>query len=262
MAGPELSAEKKPWQFRHGYKGERGESFAQYERFIYYLSLGAGRRQMQVAAHFDVSNTTIAKAVKAFNWVGRAQAWDDSQPSAEQIPELLAAAAEHGRVFDRFSTPEEEAAAVAVVPVAAQPPERLVSRAVRIERLRDYSEQVGERQMACSLEMAGTIQLMQLQLHRLLTRWSDETSEHGLGEMLAASDRVVETASKLSRSIASMAAGSAQLATVGAERWGAALGIDVVMGQLQDFLKRQQQQQAAAHPAPQGPGPVGQEVPP
>ncbi len=261
MAGPELSAEKKPWQFRHGYKGGRDETFAQYERFIYYLSLGAGRRQMQVAAHFDVSNTTIAKAVKAFNWVGRAQAWDDSQPSAEQIPELLAAAAEHGRVFDRFSTPEEEAAAVAVVPVAAPPPERLVSRAVRIERLRNYSEQVGERHMACSLEMTGSIQLMQMQLHRLLTRWADETEERGFGDVLVSSQLVAETVSKLSRSIASMAAGSAQLATVGAERWGAALGIDVVMGQLQDFLKRQQQQ-AAAHPAPQGPGPVGQEVPP
>ena len=261
MTGSEPQAQKRLWHFRSGYRHNRDESFFHYERFVYFLSLGPTRRQVDVAKYFKVSGPSINTAAKTFNWVKRAQAWDNSQPNADDIPDLLAAAAEHGKAFDRFSIPQEQIAAVAALPVVAQPPGRMASRAARIERLRGLSEQVGERHMTCSLEMAGSIQLLQGQLHRLLTRWSDEAQEQDLAQMLNSSDRVVETVSKLSRSIASMAAGSAQLATVGAERWGAALGIDVVMGQLQDFLKRQQQQ-AAAHPAPQGPGPVGQEVPP
>lgn len=252
--------------FRCGYTAApRHETWQAYERFCFFLALGKTRTFTEVARHYQVALPTVSTVAKRFNWTDRAKAWDRTghKPSAVETLMVEQADRAHGRwgnvAPDGASIPLPSAT-VQVVRAELLPADHSPDRSspMDVEAFRLASERLGRHHMTASLEMVDTARVVQARLHTMLHQWAQATERMELADAVNTSHGLADLAMKLSRTIASLAASSAQLATAGAERWGAAMGIDAIMGQLQQFLMQQEAEKAAAGST----YPVGQEVSP
>lgn len=261
------SAQDLPFHFRCGYKADgRPETWQNYERFCFFLTLDAGRTLTAVARHFQMSKAAISKLAARFNWLPRAKAWDRLGLNAPRVQDLLISQADvarrrWGEVPPSNATANQPQATVQVIRAELVPAGESGERRspLDVEAFRQASARLGQHHMSASLEMVDSARLMQARLHTMLRQWVKATEDMELDAAVNASQGLAELAMKLSRTIASLATSSAQLATAGSDRWGAALGIDTIMGQLQQFLMQQEAEKAAAAGSTL---PVGQEVSP
>ncbi len=262
------SARGRPFHFRCGYKNEgRPETWQHFERFCFYLSLGPARTITAVARRFEVSVPIVSRVAARFSWASRAKAWDDSGSNEADIGGLMASQADVAlkkwnlRVTEISDAPLPQKT-IQVIRAELLPADRSPDRRspMDVEAFRLASERLGKHHMTASLEMVDSARVVQARLHAMLHQWAQTTEHMELDAAVSASQGLADLAMKLSRTIASLAASSAQLATAGADRWGAALGIDTIMGQLQQFLMQQEAEKAAA--AAGSTLPVGQEVSP
>lgn len=261
-------ARDQPFSFRCGYKNQsRSETWQQFERFCFYLTLGPARTITAVARRFQVALPTVSAVAKRFNWAARAKAWDDFGCTGVDVAGFMASQSDIA--LKKWNIPASDLSAhplpqttVQVVRAELLPEDHSLERRspMDIEAFRLASERLGRHHMTASLEMVDSARVVQARLHTMLHQWAQTTEQMELADAVNASQGLAELAMKLSRTIASLAASSAQLATAGADRWGAALGIDTIMGQLQQFLMQQEAEKAAA--AAGSTLPVGQEVSP
>lgn len=140
---------RQPWEYRSSYAPNERRSA--YERFKYYLELGASRTHSIVSEHFKVSRVAITQMASKYNWNTRIAAWEEFEALRKADEDRQQRHEEHVAKLEAFRS-RSEAISNGLISASAQ---LLAQANASIAEMKAQGETLDRRLIASALNAAA-----------------------------------------------------------------------------------------------------------